>query len=73
MEDNSISKSAILVDAREAARRLGISVRTMWSLAKRGEIPRVSVTSRCIRFRACDLERFVEEKIVNDGVATNGS
>ena len=39
---------ALLVDAREAARLLGISTRTLWTLTDRGDIPAVKIHRRVL-------------------------
>ena len=48
-----------LLDRKEAALYLGISVRLFDSLG----IPRVEITDRCIRYRREDLDRYAQERI----------
>jgi excisionase family DNA binding protein len=52
----------ILVDSREAARRLSISPRTLWSLTKSGEIPSLKI-GKSVRYRVSDLETWTEQKV----------
>jgi excisionase family DNA binding protein len=39
-----------LVDSRELARRLGVSQKVVWRLARMSEIPYVRVSRKCYRF-----------------------
>jgi excisionase family DNA binding protein len=48
---------ALLVDRVHAARVLGVSPRTLWSLTQTGELPCRRVGRRCL-YRPSDLERF---------------
>ena len=50
-----------LLSCREAASRLGISERLLWSLYNRGEIPHVRI-GRCVRFDPGDLEDWIEHR-----------
>lgn len=50
-----------LVKAREAARRLGISSRTLWNLTNQGLIPAVRI-GRAVRYRPETLRTFAEER-----------
>lgn len=54
---------ALLVDAREAARRLAISSRTLWTLTRRGELPAVRI-GRSVRYSVADLAAYVERSRV---------
>jgi excisionase family DNA binding protein len=60
---NGASENQLLLTAREAARRLAVSERTLWTLTDAGEI-------RCIRMGAAkrypivELERFIERKLL---------
>lgn len=53
--------SSVLVDAREAARRLGISTRTLWTLTNRGELPAARI-GRAVRYRPEALRQFAERR-----------
>jgi excisionase family DNA binding protein len=50
-----------LLNAREAAKTLGISERKLWDLAHRGKIPCVRI-DRAIRYSLRDLEAWIEEQ-----------
>jgi excisionase family DNA binding protein len=50
-----------LVSSHEAAKRLGICERTVWTLQNSGELPSVRI-GRCIRFDLDDLCRWVEDR-----------
>jgi excisionase family DNA binding protein len=51
----------LLVDTPTAARLLGVSPRTIWSLANRGEI-RATRIGRAVRFEPRQLEKFIAEQ-----------
>jgi len=48
----------ILIDDKAAAKLLGISARSLWTLANRGEVRSVRVGRRRL-YRPADLEAFV--------------
>ena len=52
----------ILVDSREAARRLSICERTLWSLTKLRQIPSLRI-GQCVRYRVADLETWAKEQV----------
>jgi excisionase family DNA binding protein len=56
---DSISK--LLLTAREAARALAISERTLWSLTNNGDIPSVRI-GRAVRYDPRDLDRWIERQ-----------
>ena len=63
----------LLVNSREAARRLSISERTLWSLTKAGEIPSLNIR-KCVRYRLTELAAWVERKAASSsGSAIIGS
>jgi excisionase family DNA binding protein len=51
-----------LLKAEEIAARLGLKVQTIYTMARRGELEKVKLSRRCLRFRADDVERFIERK-----------
>ena len=51
----------ILVTLRQAAQKLSISERTLYSLIQAGEIPTVKLT-RAVRLRVADLEAWASRK-----------
>lgn len=61
----------LVVDEREAAKLLGISVGTLKGLRRRGEIAFVPLSQRRIGYRQSDLVAFVDANVVN-GNRTGG-
>ena len=51
-----------LLKAEEIAAMLGLKVQTVYTMARRGELEKVKLSRRCLRFRAGDVERFIERK-----------
>ena len=51
-----------LLKAEEIASMLGLKVQTVYTMARRGELEKVKLSRRCVRFRAGDVERFIEGK-----------
>ncbi len=68
--DRSVNRRIIAVDGSpdfvrrpaEAARRLGVSVRTLRRLELRGEICATRVTDRCKGFRDSEIRRFLDSR-----------
>jgi excisionase family DNA binding protein len=58
MQSTELKKLTISV--REAAAMIGVSQRTIWSLAKSGELPVVKIGTRRL-FQISALERFIKE------------
>ncbi|MCC7085582.1 MAG: helix-turn-helix domain-containing protein [Pirellulales bacterium] len=60
---NSVSAAPVplLVDTPTAARMLGVSARTVWTLANCGEL-RPTRIGRAVRFSVAELERFIAER-----------
>lgn len=50
---------ALLLSARDAARQLAISEKTLWSLSKAGSIPVVRI-GRNVRYARADLLAFID-------------
>jgi len=55
----------LLVDARQAARLLSVSPRTLFSLTKTGRIPVVRI-GRATRYSPKDLEKFIDRNRRNE-------
>jgi excisionase family DNA binding protein len=55
----------LLIGYREAARLLGVSDRTIFSLAKQGQIPAVRI-GRAVRFDPADLRTWIEKAKTSD-------
>ena len=53
-----------LLDQREAAKILGVSVRYLWTLRTSGKLPFLKVGNR-IKYRIEDLRRWTEEQVQN--------
>jgi excisionase family DNA binding protein len=51
-----------LLKAEEIAAMLGLKVQTVYTMARRGELEKVKLSRRCLRFRAGDVERLIERK-----------
>jgi len=49
-----------LLTVKEAAKRLAISERTLFSLTAAGRIPAVRISIRAVRYDVADLTRFIE-------------
>ncbi len=56
--DTTTPDPAALIDAREAARRLCISTRTLWSLTHRGDLPAVRIGRR-VMYRPSTLANYI--------------
>lgn len=53
-----------LIDEKVAAEFLGLTGRTMQKLRQRGDGPRyVRISSRCLRYRRCDLRAYAEARM----------
>ena len=61
-KSTNVVMAAILVDAREAARRLAISPRTLWQLTKDRVVPSIRI-GKCVRYRVADLDQWTHEQI----------
>jgi excisionase family DNA binding protein len=54
-------RSKDLLTAQQVAHRLSVSVRTVWRLLERNELPQpVRYNRKLVRWRAMDIERYVE-------------
>jgi excisionase family DNA binding protein len=53
------SPAPLLLTPRDAARRLAVSERTLWSLTRAGSIPRIKL-GRIVRYDPEDLRKFVD-------------
>ncbi|MFZ4395147.1 MAG: helix-turn-helix domain-containing protein [Kiritimatiellia bacterium] len=59
-------KGADMIDRREAAELLGVSVGTLanWACTGRHRLPHVKI-GKHVRYRVADLERWIEARFVN--------
>jgi excisionase family DNA binding protein len=54
-------RSKDLLTAQQVAHRLSISVRTVWRLLERDELPQpIRYNRKLVRWRSIDLDRYVE-------------
>ena len=51
-----------LLTAEDIAEILHLKVQTIYTMARRGELEKVKLSRKCLRFRADDVERFIERK-----------
>ena len=51
-----------LLKAEDIAAMLGLKVQTIYTMARRGDLEKVKLSRKCLRFRADDVERFIERK-----------
>lgn len=51
-----------LLKAEQIAAMLGLKVQTVYAMARRGELEKVKLSRKCLRFRAGEVERFIERK-----------
>ena len=51
-----------LLTAEDIAVILGLKVQTVYTMARRGELEKVKLSRKCLRFRADEIERFIERK-----------
>ena len=51
-----------MLKAEEIAVMLGLKVQTVYTMARRGELEKVKLSRKCLRFRADEVERFIEKK-----------
>ena len=52
------------MDQRQAARYLSLSVKALRELIAKRAIAYVPISERRIRFRKCDLDRFMDSRVV---------
>ena len=55
-----------LLKTDEIAVMLGLKVQTVYAMARRGEFEKVKLSRKCLRFRAGEVERFIERKRVTN-------
>ena len=59
---NTTTEPRLAVRPAEAARLLGISARTLWTLTNRGEIP-AAKAGRVVLYRPADLDAWLAAQI----------
>jgi excisionase family DNA binding protein len=61
MPSAPVERSQDLLTAQQVAHRLSISVRTVWRMLERSELPQpVRYNRKLVRWRTRDIERYVE-------------
>ena len=55
-------QKAGLLTAEDIAVMLKVKVQTVYLIARRGELEKVKLSRKCLRFRADDVERFIERR-----------
>jgi hypothetical protein len=64
-----VSMPGALFSAREAAKFLSISQRTLWAIsAPRGPLPVVKIGTRCL-YDPVDLQRYIDARKTKGGFA----
>ena len=51
-----------MLTAEDIAVMLNVKVQTVYMITRRGELEKVKLSRKCLRFRADDVERFIERK-----------
>lgn len=59
--ENRRESESLLLTARQAARTLNISGRTLWSLTNRGDVPCIRI-GRSVRYSTDDLREFIDRQ-----------
>jgi excisionase family DNA binding protein len=59
-----MSVGTILLSVREVAELTGFAEGTLRHWVGENRIPYVRLSSRCVRFRRCDIEAWLEQKLV---------
>ena len=59
---NEQQQKSRLLTAEDIAFMLSLKVQTVYTMARRGELEKVKLLRKCLRFRADDVERFIERK-----------
>jgi predicted DNA-binding transcriptional regulator AlpA len=62
MEEKTTAYVDCVRNRREAAKMLGISIKTLTRIEHRGELPRVQITDRIVGYRDSALRRFISER-----------
>ena len=55
----NIGASPLLLTPRDAAKRLAISERLLWTLTKNGQVRSVRCGKRAVRYAPADLQAFI--------------
>lgn len=69
LANGSAGEGPLLLTARQAAKALQVSERTLWTLSHSGKLARVKV-GHLVRYSIDDLRRFISEQRVGYREAT---
>lgn len=61
MNDSNLSVPT-LVSPKTTAAILDISIRSLWRIVSTGELKPVRLTGRIVRFKAMDIQSFIDAK-----------
>ena len=65
MSDETEPKYDVLLTRAEVARRLAISIRTLFRLEAEQKLPpRIQVTERIVGYRSSEIEKFLNDRTV---------
>ena len=59
---NEQQQKSRLLTAEDIAVMLSLKVQTVYTMARRGDFEKVKLSRKCLRFRADDVERFIQRK-----------
>jgi excisionase family DNA binding protein len=51
-----------LLTAEDIAVMLGLKVQTVYTMARRGDLEKVKISRKCLRFRSDDVQRLIERR-----------
>lgn len=61
-----------VLDVREAAAYLALSVSTVWRMVRNGTLPHVRLGPKAVRLRVGDLDRYIEERTSREWTSAAG-
>ena len=61
MHNSNPLPPVLLLTAKQAAKALAISPRTLWTMTASGEIPHIWLRG-CLRYPVNDLEKLIDER-----------
>jgi excisionase family DNA binding protein len=53
-----------LMDVKQVAELLGLAPGSVYQLISQGRLPVVRLSARCVRFRRCDIDRWIADRVV---------
>ena len=59
---NEPQQKTHLLTAEDIATMLDLKIQTVYTIARRGELKKVKLSRKCLRFRADDVEQFIRRK-----------